>query len=197
MELVQRVGRLFDDSLAVQSATRDALAPDLARAVEVLTATLLEGGKILVCGNGGSAAQAQHFACELIDCYETERQELAAINLCADTTLLTAIGNNHGQAQLFAKQINALGQAGDLLVVLSTSGNSESVIEAIHAAHRHELRVIALTGASGGRLAAILGDSDLLLAVPDDRTPRVQEAHQLMLHCLCDGVDALLLGLET
>ena len=196
MDLPQRVVRLFDDSLAVQSATRDALAPDLARAIEAMTSTLLGGGRILVCGNGGSAAQAQHFACELIDRYEAERQELAAISLCADTTLLTAIGNNHGQAQLFAKQINALGQAGDLLLVLSTSGNSDSVLEAIHAAHRHDLRVIALTGASGGNLTAILRDSDLLLAVPDDRTPRIQEAHQVMLHCLCDGVDALLLGLE-
>lgn len=197
MDLPQRVVRLFDDSLAIQSATRDALAPDLARAIEAITATLLAGGRILVCGNGGSAAQAQHFASELIDHYETERQELAAINLGADTALLTAIGNNHGQAQLFAKQINALGQAGDLLVALSTSGNSDSVIEAIHAAHRHDLRVIALTGASGGKLTSILRGGDLLLAVPDDRTPRVQEAHQVMLHCLCDGIDALLLGLDT
>jgi D-sedoheptulose 7-phosphate isomerase len=196
MELAQRVGQLFDESLAVQAATREALVPDLAVAIETITGCLLEGGKLLVCGNGGSAAQAQHFVCELVDRYDTERQELAAINLAADTALLSAIANNHGPAQLFAKQVNALGQPGDLLLVLSTSGNSDNVIEAIHAAHRHELRVIALTGASGGRLAELLRDDDLLLAVPDERTPRIQEAHQLILHCLCDGIDALLLGLD-
>lgn len=196
MELVQRVGQLFDESLAVQMATREALLPDLAAAIEAITACLLDGGKVLVCGNGGSAAQAQHFACELVDRYDTERQELAAINLAADTALLTAIANNHGALQLFAKQVNALGQAGDLLLALSTSGNSDNVVEAIHAAHRHEIRVIALTGAGGGRLAELLRENDLLLAVPDERTPRIQEAHQLILHCLCDGIDALLLGLE-
>jgi D-sedoheptulose 7-phosphate isomerase len=197
MDLAARVARRFDESLAVQAATRDALNLMIAGAIELLTDCLLANGKILACGNGGSAAQASHFACALVDRFESERQELAAIALTADAPLLTAIANKHGAPQLFARQIRALGQPGDLLLALSTSGNSENVIEAVIAARAQGLRVIALTGEGGGRLAEALTEDDLLLSVPDTRTARVQEAHQLILHCLCDGIDAMLLGVDA
>lgn len=196
MDLAHRVDRLFAESQAVQAAARETLASGLAIAVETLTASLLEGGKILVCGNGGSAAQAQHFACELIEGYEAERQGLAAVVLGADCTTLSAIANDHGAEQIFSRQIAALAQPGDILVVLSTSGNSRNIVEAVKAARAHDIPVIALTGEGGGEVAGLLGERDLLLAVPDQRTPRIQETHQIMLHCLCDGMDALLLGLE-
>src|SRR5260363_227195 len=155
---------------------------------------LANNGKILVCGNGGSAADAQHFAAELIGRFERERPSLAAIALCADTAALTAIGNDYGFTQAFARQIRGLGQPGDVLMALSTSGNSENVLAAVDQAHESGMSVIALTGKGGGCARDALLDTDLHLCVPSASTMRIQEAHALIIHCLCDGIDFMLLG---
>jgi D-sedoheptulose 7-phosphate isomerase len=165
-------------------------------AVETMTACLLGNGKILACGNGGSAADAQHFAAELVNRFEMERPPLAAIALTTDSSTLTSIANDYSYNQVFSKQVQALGQPGDVLLAISTSGNSANVIEAIHAAHDREMRVVALTGKDGGRIAGLLKEPDLNLCVPSARTARIQEVHLLALHCLCDGIDCLLLGVE-
>jgi D-sedoheptulose 7-phosphate isomerase len=156
--------------------------------------SLINGGKILACGNGGSAADAQHFAADLVGRFERERPELAAVSLVADSSALTAIANDYGFDQVFAKQVRGLGQAGDVLLAISTSGNSANVIAAIEAAHQRDMQVVALTGKGGGKIAALLRDGDVHLCVPHDRTARIQEVHILTIHCLCDGIDCLLLG---
>ncbi len=196
MDLIARVAQHFEDSAQTKLNAVDALSAPIAAAIETLTGALLEGGKILACGNGGSAADAQHFAAELVGRFEAERQELAAIALSTDSSILTAVGNDYGFAHIFAKQVRALGHAGDVLLAISTSGNSGNVIEAIKAAHEHDLRVIALTGKGGGEIGELLRDDDIHLCVPADRTARIQETHLLIIHCLCDGIDALLLGVE-
>lgn len=196
MDLIARVAQHFEDSAQTKLGAIDALAAPIAAAIETLTGALLEGGKILACGNGGSAADAQHFAAELVGRFEAERQELAAIALTTDTSILTAVGNDYGFAHIFSRQVRALGHAGDVLLAISTSGNSGNVIEAIRAAHEHDMRVIALTGRGGGEIAELLRDDDIHLCVPADRTARIQETHLLIIHCLCDGIDALLLGVE-
>jgi len=147
-----------------------------------------------VCGNGGSAADAQHFAAELVGRFERERPELAAIALTTDTSILTAVANDYGFSAIFSRQVRALGQAGDVLLAISTSGNSPNVLAAIEAAHDREMVVIGLSGRSGGKMAQALRDTDVHICVPHDRTARIQEVHLLTLHCLCDAVDALLLG---
>ena len=152
------------------------------------------GGKVMACGNGGSAADAQHFAAELVGRFERERPGLAAIALTTDTSILTAIGNDYDFASIYSKQVQALGQPGDVLIAISTSGNSANVLAAIEAAHAREMTVVALTGRTGGRLRALLSDTDVLIAVPHDRTARIQEVHLLSLHCLCDAIDFQLLG---
>mgnify|MGYP001401632000 FL=1 len=155
---------------------------------------LTNNGKILACGNGGSAADAQHFAAELVGRFERDRLPLAAIALNTDSSILTAVGNDFGYDRVFSQQVNALGQPGDVLVAISTSGNSANVIEAIEAAHSREMRVIALTGKGGGRIGQMLTEDDVHLCVPHDRTLRIQEVHILLLHAMCDGIDAQLLG---
>ncbi len=147
-----------------------------------------------MCGNGGSAADAQHFAAELVGRFERERPELAAIALTTDTSILTAVANDYGFSAIFSRQVRALGQAGDVLLAISTSGNSPNVLAAIEAAHDREMVVIGLSGRSGGKMAQALRDTDVHICVPHDRTARIQEVHLLTLHCLCDAVDALLLG---
>jgi D-sedoheptulose 7-phosphate isomerase len=154
----------------------------------------MQDGRILVCGNGGSAADAQHFAAELVGRFEEERQALAAIALTTDSSILTAIGNDYGFADVFARQVRALGRSGDVLLAISTSGNSENVIKAIHAAHASDMRVVALTGKGGGKIGTMLKMNDIHLSVPAQRTARIQETHLLLIHCLCDGIDTLLLG---
>jgi len=196
MDLIARVAQHFEDSAQTKLNAVDALSAPIAAAIETLTGALLEGGKILACGNGGSAADAQHFAAELVGRFEAERQELAAIALSTDSSILTAVGNDYGFAHIFSKQVRALGHAGDVLLAISTSGNSGNVIEAIKAAHEHDMRVIALTGKGGGEIGELLSDADIHLCVPADRTARIQETHLLIIHCLCDGIDALLLGVE-
>ena len=197
MDHLDRIRRHFHDSAQVKLAAVDRLAPEVARAAAVLADCLLADGKLLACGNGGSAADAQHFAAEMVGRFERERPELPAIALTVDSSILTAIANDYSFDQVFAKQVRALGAKGDVLIAFSTSGNSGNVIAAIEAAHEREMRVVALTGKGGGRIGAMLGDADVHLCVPHDRTARIQEVHLLMLHCLCDAVDATLLGDET
>ena len=197
MDLVARIGQHFSDSAQIKLNAVDALAEPIAQAIEVMTQCLLADGKILACGNGGSAADSQHFAAELLNRFEMERPGLAAMALTTDTSTLTSIANDYDYNQIFSKQVRALGQSNDVLLAISTSGNSKNVIEAIHAAHERELRVVALTGKKGGQMAEILKESDIHICVPSDRTSRIQEVHLLTLHCLCDGIDCLLLGVES
>jgi D-sedoheptulose 7-phosphate isomerase len=192
--LEQRIEKSFIDSADLKYQSALALAKPIAQATEALLACVTNGGKVLVCGNGGSAADAQHFAAEFVGHYERARPELAAIALTTDSAILTAIANEDGFAQIFARQVRALGTSGDVLVALSTSGDSANVIAAIEVAHEREMIVIALTGKSGGKMGAILNETDVHICVPHERTSRIQEVHLLTLHCLCDGVDAMLLG---
>ena len=196
MDLIARVARHFEDSANTKLDAVDLMAAPIAAAIEALTGCLLAGGKILACGNGGSAGDSQHFAAELVGRFEAERQELAAIALTTDTSILTAVGNDYSFAQIFSRQVRALGHAGDVLLAISTSGNSANVIEAIKAAHDHDMRIVALTGRGGGQIGKLLNDEDIHLCVPAERTARIQETHLLVIHCLCDGIDALLLGVE-
>jgi D-sedoheptulose 7-phosphate isomerase len=196
MDLIARVTRNFEDSAHTKLNAVEQLAAPIAAAIEIMTGSLINNGKILACGNGGSAADAQHFAAELIGRFEAERQELAAIALTTDTSILTAVGNDYGFNQIFSRQVRAFGHAGDVLLAISTSGNSGNVIEAIQAAHDADMRIIALTGKGGGRIGEMLRDDDIHLCVPAERTARIQETHLLIIHCLCDGIDSLLLGVE-
>ena len=196
MDLIARVAENFEDSARTKQEAVELLAAPVAAAIETLTQSLLNGGKILACGNGGSAADAQHFAAELVGRFEAERGELAAIALTTDSSILTAVANDYAFSQIFARQVRALGHAGDVLLAISTSGNSGNVIEAISAAQELDMRVVALTGRDGGRIGELLSDDDIHLCVPVQRTARIQETHLLIIHCLCDGIDALLLGVE-
>ncbi|MBI4743189.1 MAG: phosphoheptose isomerase [Betaproteobacteria bacterium] len=196
MDLIARIGRNFTDSAQTKLDAVELLAAPIAGAVEAMVGCLVGNGKILACGNGGSAGDAQHFAAELVGRFEAERQELAAIALTTDSSILTAIANDYGFKMVFAKQVRALGQPGDILLAISTSGNSDNVVEAIRAAHDNNLRVVALTGRDGGAIGKMLRDDDIHLCVPSERTARIQETHLLAIHCLCDGIDCLLLGVE-
>jgi len=197
MNLIERISRQFEDSAHAKLAAIEWLATPVAEAVEAMTSCLLGNGKILACGNGGSAADAQHFAAELVNRFEMERPPLAAVALTTDSSILTSIGNDYEFVQIFSKQIQALGQPGDMLLAISTSGNSPNVLAAITAAHEREMRVIALTGKGGGKIAELLTKNDVHVCVPAERTARIQEIHLLVLHCLCDGIDCLLLGVEN
>ena len=192
-ELHQRVRAHFEESIAAKQQAAEVLAEPAAQAARLIMTCLMNDGKILICGNGGSAADAQHFAAEMTGRFEKERMELAAVALTTDTSALTAIGNDYGFEHIFSKQVRALGKAGDILVGISTSGNSGNVIEAIKAAHERDMRIIALTGRDGGKIAAILKDEDILLNVPHQRTARIQESHIVLIHALCDCVDAMLM----
>jgi D-sedoheptulose 7-phosphate isomerase len=174
----------------------DALAQPIVRATELMVASLLANGKILACGNGGSAADSQHFAAELLNRFERERPGLAAMALTTDTSTLTSIANDYDYNQVFSKQVLALGQARDVLLAISTSGNSPNVVAAIRAAHERDMRVVALTGKGGGEVGKHLAPADVHICVPHAVTARIQEVHLLALHCLCDGIDCLLLGTE-
>ncbi len=194
MPLLQRIQQQFHDSLQAKQQALDTMAAPIERAVRLMTQCLQSGGKVMACGNGGSAADSQHFAAELLNRFEKERPPLAAIALTTDTSTLTSIANDYRYEDVFAKQIQALGKKGDVLLAISTSGNSPNVIEAIHVAHALGVRVVALTGRNGGKINALLSADDIHLCVPVERTARIQECHLLTIHCLCDGIDALILG---
>lgn len=194
MSLISRISQQFHDSAQLKIASVELLAAPIASAVELIVAAIASDRKLLICGNGGSAADSQHFAAELVGRFERERPELAAIALTTDTSILTAIANDYRFDDVFARQVRGLGQADDVLVAISTSGNSANVVAAIEAAHDRGLKVVALTGKGGGRIATLLSEDDVHLCVPHERTARIQEVHLLILHCLCDGIDAALLG---
>jgi D-sedoheptulose 7-phosphate isomerase len=187
-----RIAAHFAESAQLKLAAAEAMVAPVARASELFAETLRGGGKILSCGNGGSAADAQHFAAELVNRFETERPPLAAVALAMDSSTMTSIANDYAYQQVFSKPLRALGRRGDALFAISTSGNSGNVIEAIQVAHELGIRVVALTGNGGGKIAALLRAQDVHLCVPHKRTIRIQEVHLLVLHCLCDGIDTLL-----
>lgn len=196
MDLTSRIRHHFDDSAQTKLQAKDVLAQPITDAAQALVTCLMNDGKILSCGNGGSAADAQHFAAELINRFEIERPALAAIALTTDSSVLTSIANDYDYSQVFSRQVRGLGMAGDVLLAISTSGNSINVVEAMHAAHERDMRVIALTGRDGGTMKEILGANDILICVNVQNTARIQEVHLLTLHCLCDAIDYLLLGGE-
>ena len=192
--LEQRIQQQFFDSADLKYAAAEVLAKPIADAVSALVGCITGGGKVLACGNGGSAADAQHFAAEFVGRFERERPGLAAIALTTDSSILTAIGNDYDFNSIFSKQVQALGAPGDVLLAISTSGNSANVVAAVEAARAKEMIVIALTGHKGGKIRELLTETDVLVCVPHERTARIQEVHLLTLHCLCDAVDLQLLG---
>ena len=196
IDLVARVSRHFSDSAQAKLGAVAVLAQPIARAAEVMVGCLVANGKILACGNGGSAADSQHFAAELLNRFERERPGLAALALTTDSSTLTSIANDYAYEQVFSKQVFALGQPNDVLLAISTSGNSANVVAAVRAAHEREMKVVALTGKGGGEVGKQLAAGDVHICVPHGVTARIQEVHLLALHCLCDGIDCLLLGTE-
>ena len=192
--LEQRIQQQFFDSADLKYAAAELLAKPIADAVSAIVGCITGGGKVLACGNGGSASDAQHFAAEFVGRFERERPGLAAIALTTDTSILTAIGNDYDFNAIFSKQVQALGTPGDVLLAISTSGNSANVLAAAEAAHVKEMTVIALTGRGGGKLGEQLTETDVHICVPHERTARIQEVHLLTLHCICDAVDLQLLG---
>lgn len=191
------IRRQFADSIAVKQKSMEALVPAIARAGAAMTASLRRGGKILACGNGGSAGDAQHFAAELLNRFERERPGLAAVALTTDSSTLTSIANDYAYEQVFSKQVTALARPEDCLLAISTSGNSPNVVAAMDAAHERGATVIALTGRDGGRMAAQLAAGDVEIRVPAERTSRIQEVHLVVLHCLCDAIDRALYPAAT
>ena len=172
----------------------EALAPAIVRAAQAMSVSLSNDGKVLSCGNGGSAADAQHFSGELLGRFERERAGLAAVALTTDTSTLTAVANDYAFDDIFAKQVVALGRRGDVLLAISTSGNSPNVLRAIHAAHEAGMTIVALTGRDGGDIAEALAPDDIEIRAPSERTCRIQETHILVIHCICDLIDAQMLG---
>src|ERR1700687_2213671 len=194
MDLVAHLRAHFEEGIELRRRMAQTLAPEIARAGEALAAAIQAGHKALACGNGGSAADSQHFAAEMVGRFERERPGLPAIALTVDTSALTAIANDYDFERVFSKQVEALGRAGDLLLAISTSGNSKNVIEAVKVAQARSLVVIALTGRDGGAVAKLLRGQDFHLNVAHPRTMRVQEIHLLVIHCLCEVVDNVIFG---
>ena len=192
--LLSRVAAHFTESANLKLSASQLLAAPIVRAGVLLAESLRGGGKIMACGNGGSAADSQHFAAELVNRFEMERPPLAAVALSTDTSTLTSIANDYAYAQVFSKQVRAIGRRGDVLLGISTSGNSGNVVDAVLAAHEPGVKVIALTGNGGGKLAGALHADDVHVCVPHKTTTRIQEVHLLVLHCLCDAIDFQLFG---
>ncbi len=192
--LEQRIQQHFIDSADLKYQSAQALSKPIAAAVQAILASVTSGGKVLACGNGGSAADAQHFAAEFVGRFERERPELGAIALTTDTSIITAVANDYDFNQIFSRQVRALGSSGDVLLAITTSGNSANVLAAVEAAHARDMTVVALTGRGGGKMSSALRETDVHVCVPHERTARIQEVHLLVLHCLCDGVDSQLLG---
>ena len=196
MDLITRISENFSESAHLKLQAMDALAGPIAAAAGRMVQCLKNDGKILSCGNGGSAADSQHFAAEMLNRFEMERPGLAAMALTTDTSTITSIANDYDYDQVFSRQVRALGRAGDLLLAISTSGNSRNVVAAAQAAHEAQMGVVALTGRNGGRLGEVLLPADIHICVPAQSTARIQEVHLLTLHCLCDAIDCLLMGVE-
>ncbi len=196
MELISRINGHFEQSGQLKLELGPLLARPIAHAAEAISNGLLAEKKVLACGNGGSAACAEYFASRMLHRYEMERPSLAAIALSGDCSTLTAIANDDHFHQIYAKQVAALGQTGDILLAMSNSGNSENILKAVHAAKERDMRVIAMTGADGGVLVELLGSRDIHIGVPHENAARVQEVYILTLHCLCDSIDCLLLGVN-
>ncbi|MEN8178337.1 MAG: phosphoheptose isomerase [Pseudomonadota bacterium] len=194
MQLTERIKMLFNDSIQTKIEALPLLTQPIEEAAELIVAQLLEGGKLLSCGNGGSAGDAQHFSSEMINRFERERPGLPALALTTDSSTLTSIANDYDYSRVFARQIEALGQPSDLLLAISTSGHSANILAAIESAHERDMHVVALTGRDGGEIAKLLTVDDVELRVPSDSTARIQEVHLLIIHCLCDIVDHQLLG---
>lgn len=194
MDMLTRIRELFTESIQTKIDAADALPETIAMAADILVDALINGKKILSCGNGGSAGDAVHFASEMINRFERERPSLPAIALTTDMNTLTAIANDYEFSQIFAKQVKALGQSGDILLAISTSGNSRNVIEAIKAALSRDMLIIALTGKDGGEMAGLLSANDVEIRVPSPSTARIQEVHLLIIHTLCDLIDNRLFG---
>jgi D-sedoheptulose 7-phosphate isomerase len=192
--LEQRIEQHFIDSADLKYQAAQVLSKPISAAIAAVLASVTSGGKVLACGNGGSAADAQHFAAEFVGRFERERPELGAIALTTDSSILTAVANDYSYEQIFSKQVRALGQSGDVLLAITTSGSSPNVLAAIQAAHERDMTVVALTGKGGGKMNQVLRETDVHICVPHDRTARIQEVHLLAIHCICDGVDVQLLG---
>ena len=194
VNIENRIARHFQDSVETKQRVAAALTPRISAASQLMVGSLKNGGKILACGNGGSAGDAQHFAAELIGRFERERAELAAIALTTDSSILTAVANDYSFDEIFSKQVRGLGKAGDILFAISTSGNSKNVVAAIEAAHLKGMHIVAMTGRNGGKIADVVRSGDVLLNVDSQVTTRIQEVHLLTLHCLCDAIDNLMFG---
>lgn len=194
MELANQIDQHFQDSIAVKQQSLEVLIEPIHRAGEAMVNSLLNNGKILSCGNGGSAGDAQHFSAELLNRFEKERPGLPAMALTTDSSTITAIANDYSYEEIFSKQVSALGQAGDVLLAISTSGNSANVAAAMKAAQEREMLTIVLSGNDGGTMAGLLGEQDIEIRVPSNRTARIQEVHLVVIHCLCDFIDTQLFG---
>ncbi|MRX27439.1 phosphoheptose isomerase [Kangiella sp. HZ709] len=192
--MVQRIKDIFTESIQTKIAAADALPESIAQAGQIMVSALLAGNKILTCGNGGSAGDAQHFSSEMLNRFERERPSLPAIALTTDTGTLTSISNDYSFNDIFSKQIRALGQAGDILLVFSTSGNSRNVINAMEAAVSKDMLIVGLTGKDGGEMAGLFGANDVEVRVPSNSTARIQEVHLVVIHALCDFIDNALFG---
>ena len=196
MDMQHRIKQLFTDSIETKTSAMDVLGPCIEQASQLMVNSLLNEGKLLSCGNGGSAGDAQHFSSELLNRFERERPSLPAIALTTDSSTITSIANDYSYDEVFSKQIRALGQPGDVLLAISTSGNSSNVLQAIQAAHDRDMLVVALTGRYGGAMASLLLPEDVEIRVPARSTARIQEVHLLAIHCLCDLIDRQLFGSE-
>ena len=196
MDAERKVREHFAESIAVKQAAGEQLAAHISAAGQLMSQSLLKDGKILSCGNGGSAGDAQHFSAELLNRFEMERPGFPGIALTTDSSTLTAIANDYSYEEIFSKQVRALGRANDVLLAISTSGNSENVNRAIVAAHERGVNVVGLSGRDGGRMASLLEEADIEIRVPAERTARIQEVHLVVIHCLCDLIDTILLGGE-
>ena len=196
MEMTERIAEIFEESIEVISQASDLIALQIAEASSLMIESIMNGGKVLVCGNGGSAADAQHFSAEMLNRFEKERPALPAIALTTDTSTLTSIANDYSYQDIFAKQIQALGQPKDTLLVITTSGNSRNLLQAVHAAHEKEMRCVGLNGKTGGELSNLLASQDVDIIVPGPSTARIQEVHGIVIHCFCDLIDQRLLGVH-
>ncbi|WP_026180242.1 phosphoheptose isomerase [Hahella ganghwensis] len=194
MNSIERINHLFEQSIKTKQLAAEVLPPLIDAAGQLMVSALLEEKKILCCGNGGSAGDSQHFSSELLNRFERERPSLPAIALTTDTSTLTSIANDYSYNEVFSKQIRALGNAGDILLAISTSGNSANVIQGIQAAHDREMKVVALTGKDGGNMTSLLSQDDIEIRVPSTSTARIQEVHLLAIHSLCDYIDRSLFG---